>query len=229
MIFRYSKLQSALAVVKANDCSPKMGDMPRITDRRRAANRAAIVDAARRCFARDGFHQTSMPDLVAEAGISAGAFYRYFSGKDELIREIARESFDGIGPAVVERMKQLEAPSVADVIAVLTNTFMAGTITVEGRDIDLREHGLVAVQAWAEVARNEHMREEAHRGTELIADGCAGALARGQRAGRVPANLDPDDGARLVLALLPGIVLHGAVFGHDVAVIARAATVLLDG
>jgi TetR/AcrR family transcriptional regulator, transcriptional repressor of aconitase len=38
-----------------------------------------------------------MPDLVAEAGISAGAFYRYFGGKDELIRKIARESFAGIG------------------------------------------------------------------------------------------------------------------------------------
>src|SRR5699024_4444381 len=121
--------------------------MPRISDQRRAANRAAIVDAARRCFARDGFHQTSMPDLVAEAGISAGAFYRYFSGKDELIREIARESFSGIGPAVVARMQELAAPSVADVIGVFTSTAAADRIMVEGREIDLGEQWLVAVQA----------------------------------------------------------------------------------
>ncbi|MFJ9341987.1 helix-turn-helix domain-containing protein [Streptomyces sp. NPDC101733] len=46
--------------------------VPRITDERRAANRAQIVAAARRCFSRDGFHQTSMPDIAAEAGVSAG-------------------------------------------------------------------------------------------------------------------------------------------------------------
>lgn len=203
--------------------------MPRITDRRRAANRVAIVDAARRCFARDGFHQTSMPDLVAEAGISAGAFYRYFSSKDELIREISREAFAGIGPAVAERMAQLDAPSVADIVTVLTSTFTAGSLTIEGREIDLTEHGLVAVQAWSEAARDEQLRDDARRGTERIAEGCTGALARGQRAGRVPATLDPGDGARLVLALLPGIILQGTVFGQDAAAIERAAAALFGG
>lgn len=201
--------------------------MPRITDRRRAANRAAIVDAARRCFARDGFHQTSMPDLVAEAGISAGAFYRYFTGKDQLIREISRESFAGIGPAVVAWIEELEAPSVADVIAVFTSTSAAGGITVDDREIDLDEQGLVAVQAWGELTRDEQLRAEARSGLDFLADACARALRRGQRAGHVPSGLDADDGARLVLALLPGLALQGAVFGQDVAALERAATALL--
>ncbi|MGW1752180.1 TetR family transcriptional regulator [Streptomyces sp. NPDC002092] len=47
--------------------------MPRITPERREAKRAEIVAAARRCFARGGFHQTSMPDIAAAAGVSAGA------------------------------------------------------------------------------------------------------------------------------------------------------------
>ncbi|WP_106968974.1 helix-turn-helix domain-containing protein [Streptomyces sp. PRh5] len=34
---------------------------------------AEIVAAARRRFSRDGFHQSSMPDIAAEAGVSAGA------------------------------------------------------------------------------------------------------------------------------------------------------------
>jgi AcrR family transcriptional regulator len=203
--------------------------MPRISDRRRAANRAAIIDAARRCFARDGFHQASMPDLVAEAGISAGAFYRYFGGKDELIREIARDAFATTGPAVAGRLEQMEAPSVADVIGVLTSTFTTGRIPAGDREIDLDEEGRVALQAWAEVARNEELRAEARRGLERLAAAFACALARGQRAGRVPAGLDPDDGARLVMALLPGMILQRAVFGHDAAAVGRAAAALLDG
>jgi AcrR family transcriptional regulator len=204
--------------------------MPRISDTRRAANRAAIVDAARRCFARDGFHQTSMPDLVAEAGISAGAFYRYFDGKEELIREIAREAFAGIGQAVVGRMELLEAPSVADVVGVLTSTLAAGSVTVGDREVDLDEQARVAVQAWAEIARDEGLRAESGRGLAGLAGGIASALARGQRAGRVPADLDPADGARFVLALLPGMILQRTASGQDtVTAIGRAATALLDG
>jgi AcrR family transcriptional regulator len=203
--------------------------MPRISDTRRASNRAAIVAAARRCFARDGFHQTSMPDLVAEAGISAGAFYRYFSGKDELIREIARESFAGVGSVVIGRLERLEAPSAADVIGVLTSTFTAGTLTVGDREIDLDEQGRVAVQAWGEIARNAELRNESRNGLERFTGAIAGALARGQRAGRVPAGLDPADGAWLVFALLPGMILQRAMLGHDGAAVGRAAAALLDG
>ena len=66
--------------------------MPRITPERREAKRAEIVAAARRCFSRDGFHQTSMPDIAAEAGVSAGAPYRYFASKEEIILAIAGDA-----------------------------------------------------------------------------------------------------------------------------------------
>ncbi|MFF3641397.1 helix-turn-helix domain-containing protein [Streptomyces sp. NPDC002564] len=67
--------------------------MPRITPERRSANRAVIVAAARRCFSRDGFHQTSMPAIAAEAQVAVGAAYRYFSGKDDLIVAVAQDAF----------------------------------------------------------------------------------------------------------------------------------------
>jgi AcrR family transcriptional regulator len=198
--------------------------VPRITDTRRAANRAAIIDAARRCFARDGFHQTSMPDLVAEAGISAGAFYRYFTGKDELIQEIARDAFAGLGQTVVGRLEQLETPSAADVVDVLTSPLITGSIGLDGRTIDVDEQARVALQAWAELARNTELQGEARRGLDSLATAIAGALARGQRAHRVPADLDPQDGARLLLSLLPGMILQRAATGHDVAAAVRSAS-----
>lgn len=67
--------------------------MPRLTPERREARRAEILAAARRCFSRDGFHQTSMPDIADEAGLSAGAAYRYFSSKEDIIIEIAGQAF----------------------------------------------------------------------------------------------------------------------------------------
>jgi AcrR family transcriptional regulator len=50
--------------------------------------RAEILSAAQRCFARMGFHQTSMQQICAEAGMSPGNLYRYFPSKEAIIAGI---------------------------------------------------------------------------------------------------------------------------------------------
>jgi TetR/AcrR family transcriptional regulator, repressor for uid operon len=51
--------------------------------------RAEILSAAQRCFSRSGFHQTSMQEICAEAGMSPGNLYRYFASKEAIIMGIA--------------------------------------------------------------------------------------------------------------------------------------------
>jgi AcrR family transcriptional regulator len=51
--------------------------------------RNEILDAARRCFVRSGFHAASMQEICAEAGMSPGNLYRYFESKEALIAGIA--------------------------------------------------------------------------------------------------------------------------------------------
>jgi AcrR family transcriptional regulator len=201
--------------------------VPRISDERRKARRREIVAAARRCFARDGFHQTSMPDIVAEAGISAGAFYRYFSSKEELVGEIAREAFGGLGGVVGSLLAHNPAPSLPEVLDAVVATMKAPTFPAGGRMVDATEQFRVAIQAWGELVRNPELRAEAHRGAEFFNGRVAEALARGQAAGRVPAGLDPHDGAALVFGLLPGLVLWRAVLGKDPADAVRAVTALV--
>jgi TetR/AcrR family transcriptional regulator, repressor for uid operon len=53
--------------------------------------RAHILDAARTCFSRAGFHRTSMQEICAEAKMSPGGLYRYFVSKDAIIEAIAEE------------------------------------------------------------------------------------------------------------------------------------------
>lgn len=59
--------------------------MPKVDQAHLDARRQQIVDAARARFASHGFARTSMADIVRESGLSTGAIYRYFSGKDELV------------------------------------------------------------------------------------------------------------------------------------------------
>jgi TetR/AcrR family transcriptional regulator, repressor for uid operon len=51
--------------------------------------RDEILSAAQRLFARTGFHQTSMQQICAAAGMSPGNLYRYFPSKEAIIAGIA--------------------------------------------------------------------------------------------------------------------------------------------
>ncbi|MCP9983807.1 TetR/AcrR family transcriptional regulator [Actinomadura madurae] len=59
--------------------------MPRVSEEHLERRRRQILEAARACFVRKGIHETSMQDIFAEAGLSAGAVYRYFKSKNEII------------------------------------------------------------------------------------------------------------------------------------------------
>lgn len=54
--------------------------------------RAEILAAAQRCFAQTGFHQTSMQEICATAGMSPGNLYRYFPSKEAIIAGIAEQN-----------------------------------------------------------------------------------------------------------------------------------------
>src|SRR3569832_910568 len=62
-----------------------------------ADRRGEILAAAQACFARSGFHQTSMQEICAEAGMSPGNLYRFFRSKEDIIAGIAeRDRADAV-------------------------------------------------------------------------------------------------------------------------------------
>ncbi len=71
--------------------------MPRVSTAFKEDRRAEILDAARRCVARSGFHQASMQDICAEAGMSPGNLYRYFPSKEAIIAGIAERDRAEVG------------------------------------------------------------------------------------------------------------------------------------
>ena len=52
------------------------------------ATRVALVRAARELFGEHGFAATATEDVVARAGVTKGALYHHFSGKDDLFRAV---------------------------------------------------------------------------------------------------------------------------------------------
>ena len=80
--------------------------MPKLKPEVQTARREHILDAAETCFARSGFHRTTMHDICREAGVSPGALYVYFDSKEALIAGISErdraefaERFDRLAAA----------------------------------------------------------------------------------------------------------------------------------
>ena len=65
--------------------------MPKLSPLRLETRRQAILEAAERAFARDGFHGTSMQAICREAGISPGTLYLYFPSKDDVFKALVEQ------------------------------------------------------------------------------------------------------------------------------------------
>lgn len=122
--------------------------MPKVSDEHLANRRQQILEAAANCFARNGFHRTSMQDIVKESGVSAGLIYRYFTGKDDMI------------VAIVEEWHARRATKLDD-----TLTSYLDLLRTIASPAAARERNL-SMQVWAETIRNPRIRDLARHGVD---------------------------------------------------------------
>jgi AcrR family transcriptional regulator len=192
--------------------------MPKRTQEYRDARREQILSAAKRCFVRNGFHETSMQDLFAEAGLSAGAVYRYFASKDEVILAIAEENLrdvlallhafaadphrDGIGATLASVLEMIRQKNADDAL------------------------GPLALLVWAEALRNPALLERFEASLTQMRRDLAKVVKARQRKGMLPKSVPAEGIAGLLLAVVPGVILQMTLLGEpalaDVGAAARA-------
>ncbi|MBB5790652.1 TetR/AcrR family transcriptional regulator [Jiangella mangrovi] len=181
--------------------------MPRVSEAHLAARRQQILEAAWRCFARQGFHATSMQDVFAESGLSAGAVYRYFPSKADLVRTTA-EGIAGIADDVF--LEMLATDPVPPPAAALRRTLVHLTEVTSGDEIDRTK---IALHVWAEAVRDTEIRGI----VTTIADRLVGRwrqlAERWLEAGHLPPGADPDHVARTMYGVMVGLVIQRHLFG----------------
>lgn len=193
--------------------------MPKVSDAHLAARRDQILDAAVRSFAVDGFQATSMSDIVRASGMSAGAVYRYYPSKDDLIAAVADRVMAAAAAVVQQLLAEERAPHPAEVVAALVT--MADRIASAG-EVDVSR---VAVQAWAEALRNDRIRAIAATAYGSLRAHLETACRRSMEAGDLPAHLDPAVAAQVLFSLVPGYLLQRLLLG-DVSADTYGATLL---
>jgi TetR/AcrR family transcriptional regulator, fatty acid metabolism regulator protein len=75
-----------------------------------ADKRRAILDAAIRVFARQGFHSARVSDVAAEAGVAYGLVYHYFDSKDQMLNELFSERWSLLLDAIRKADAELDTP-----------------------------------------------------------------------------------------------------------------------
>jgi AcrR family transcriptional regulator len=170
--------------------------------RGRPANAAArqartdhILAAARRCFARGGFHGAGTADICREAGISPANLYQYFASKDDLILAI-------VAGYRSDDMEFLALLAAADSLDAALEQHLAALETELSDDDAL--YPRLRLEILSEATRNDRVRT-AVRVAEQQVQACLCALiAQAQAKGEVSDRLDADTMASLCLSLYDG-------------------------
>lgn len=188
--------------------------MARVSQEHLDARRRQILDGAARCFARDGFHGTSMQDVLKEVGLSAGAVYRYFSGKEDLIAAIAGEAVGGVREAF-EQAAQVSPPPTPDVLIGRVVRTLFGKSVDGGRGLDRRAYAGLIVQVWSEALRSERLAAalgEAYEGLRAV---WSELVAAYREDGMLSADVPDERVARTLIAAAQGFIVQLAVFGDS--------------
>jgi TetR/AcrR family transcriptional regulator, repressor for uid operon len=157
-----------------------------------------ILDAAVVCFAKRGFHQASMHDISAEAGISVGLIYRYFENKDAVISAMADRHKKQI-QEVLERASQ--APSLLESLEIL---FTAHCSSGRGP----RVTSAFVVDLFAEASRNTRVAELVRDVCETSRNGVTDLIARSPEMQNASGDLTPRQIAELIFAVNDGMLMR---------------------
>jgi AcrR family transcriptional regulator len=175
--------------------------VPRVSAAHEQEVRDRILTAALRVFSEKGYHNATIADVVRESGLSVGAIYTYFTGKDELIRL----SCDQIATQGLDQLAERLAPATS------TAERMAIAIRLYVESIDEYEDApgqITLLQAWAEADREPVVREMLSARRERLVGAGRFILAQGVASGELPDWLDVDAVTRGFLALLDGLMLQ---------------------
>src|ERR1041384_1278499 len=155
-----------------------------------------ILDAAVACFAKRGFHQTSMHDISAEARISVGLIYRYFENKEAVISAMADRHKKEIGE-LLGRARQ--APTLLEALEIL---FTAHCCESEPRVISA-----FVVDLYAEASRNPRVADLVRDVLKTSMAGVAELIEQAPKAQTATHGLTPIELAELIFAVARGMLM----------------------
>jgi AcrR family transcriptional regulator len=168
---------------QAARATPRSGRNPGDRTPKGEETRRALLDAAARLFAEQGYHETSVPDIVQAAGVGHGTFYEYFGSRRDILLALTKPITDAR-----ERLPSLRSQKLPDRIRAEVFWYLSDHV----EHLELSKVWHAASNFDPEIA--ETRRRERARRVERVRKGIESADAR--------PDIDPGIAAAALVAML---------------------------
>ncbi len=182
--------------------------MPKLKPEELETRRREIIEAARTCFLRSGFHRTTTDEICREANITPGGLYHYFGSKEELIAAVIDQS----AQSAVDRMRELISDAInAESAFRQVSQFFSQTLM----DPDIDNATRFELEVWVEGLKNDRLFEKSKKAWTMRMAWLEALIKRGIEDGIYdPETVDPRAFASLMLSISIGLRL-GKLLADD--------------
>lgn len=182
--------------------------MPKLKPEELETRRTEIIDAARACFLRSGFHKTTTDEICREASITPGGLYHYFGSKEELIAAVIDRSAE----TAVERMRNL----IADSMNAESAFRQIGSIFFQTmQDPEIDNFTRLELEIWVEGLKNEKIFDKNKKAWGMRMKWLEALVARGIDEGIYDGEVvEPRAMASLIISIWLGLRM-GRLMGEE--------------
>ena len=167
--------------------------MPRVSQDYLEAQRADILEGARRCFAAHGYEEATVVRLEEATGRSRGAIFHHFPTKLDLFLAVLEHDTE-------REAARWETGSVADVLT--------------GLAAEDPDWATVVVEQSRRRRTDPSFRERWSRRTDLVRDALRTLVTRERTAARIAPDISPEVAARFISVVGDGLLLQRAILGE---------------
>lgn len=173
--------------------------MPKVTEAHLEARRQQILDAAWACFARKGYHETTMQDICAESGLSPGAIYRYFASKETIINAVWDRNEEWARDVLETARSQAGQP--LDTLQIIGQTMWLSYFD----DPAFETMARVEIENWPEILRDKDRLDNHRKNLRFWRTLVTQLLSQAKEQGQLKADVDPASLASLVICAYEGL------------------------
>jgi AcrR family transcriptional regulator len=174
--------------------------VPRITEERREARQEQILEAARACLQEHGLEAVSMEMIITRSGLSTGAVYGYFKGKDQIISAVVAEGTAAMAKDLAPVLMNPEPPPLPELIEHVLRAVVGFGRHKKG-DIDRLA---VSLHGWSHSQSDPGLKAATRTSYSGLRKLFAEAVQRWQAAGTFDSAVDPEAVAELLTSITLG-------------------------
>jgi AcrR family transcriptional regulator len=166
------------------------------------------LEAARVCLQEHGLEAVSMEMIIARSGLSTGAVYGYFKGKEQLISAVVTEGTAALAADLRPVLTNPEPPPLPEFVEQALRTIVAF-----GGHKGYIDRLLVSIHGWSHSQSDPELKAATRTSYSNLRRLLRDVVIRWQAAGTFDATEDPDGMAGLLTSIALGFVAQRALTG----------------